>query len=308
MKGLKEIVIKNLFLLIDVINCDGSSVLSVCEDLPPPQENDSPIPVEQVRKESDSYNWNITHGAPDIFKSTIGYQANHALLNSLQTSSGSSRQLVAVVRIIQEKKRPTSKYQPTFKFKPYEAIPAKKVACRPSSWVKLGYIEKSVNQEKKDFGIKTEEKVTNCFNNFQYAVRYIYLCIIICIIGNLKYGRNLVNTWQPSKLPIIANRIPELKSKVKINPEICCKDRKQYDKSYKNFWNIYEYVITIIRLMSVFLRRRVKGLKYLGLQTTNSCSSNFYTLVKIGANSCQMMEKLLYKSYYKFRNGHSCLE
>ena len=59
-------------------------------------------------------------------------------------------------------------------FKPYEAIPAKKVACRPSSWFKLGYVENSVDQEKKDFGMKTEEKVTNCFNNIHYAVWNIY--------------------------------------------------------------------------------------------------------------------------------------
>ena len=156
-------------------SCDGSSVLSACEDLTPSQEDGSPIPVEQVRKESDSYNWNITHGTPDLFKSTIGYQANHSLLNSFQTSSGSSRQLVAVVRTIQERKRPTSKYQPTYKFKPYEAIPAKKVACRPSSWFKLGYVENSIDQEKKDFGMKTEEKVTNCFNNILYAVWNIYI-------------------------------------------------------------------------------------------------------------------------------------
>ena len=131
---------------------------------------------------------------------------------------------------------------------------------------------------------------------------------MIYIIGNLEFGRNLVNKWQPSELPMVASHIPELINKVKINPEMCCKNRKQYDKSYKNFWYIYKSVITIIWLMSTFLGKQVKRLKCLGLQTTNSCSSNFHTLAKIGANSCQMMEKHLYKSYYKFRNGHSYLE
>ena len=165
-----------------------------------------------------------------------------------------------------------------------------------------------VNQKKKYFGFKTEEKVTNCFNNIHYAVRYVYISIMIYIIGNLELGRNLVNTWQSSELPMVASHIPELINKVKINPEMCCKNRKQYDKSYKNFWYIYKSVITIIWLMSSFLGKQAKRLKCLGLQTTNSCSSNFHTLAKIGANSCQMMEKHLYNSYCKFRNGHSYLE
>ena len=130
------------------------------------------------------------------------------------------------------------------RFKPYEAIPTKKVEGRPSSEFKLGYVGKSVNQEiinqkKKDFGFKTEEKVTNCFNNIHYVVRYVYISIMIYVIGNLEFGRNLVNTWQPSELPMVASHIPELINKVKINPEICCKNRKQYDKSYKNFWYIH---------------------------------------------------------------------
>ena len=59
-------------------------------------------------------------------------------------------------------------------FKPYKAIPAEKIACRSSSWFKLGYVENSVNQDEKDFGFKTEEKVTNCINNMHYAVWYKY--------------------------------------------------------------------------------------------------------------------------------------
>ena len=96
--------------------------------------------------------------------------------------------------------------------------------------------------------------------------------LIICIIGNLRYVRNLVNTWQPYELPTLANRIPELDEKVKITPETCRKNRKRCDKSYKNFWNTYEYIITVIRLMGVFLMTQASGFKYLTLQTTNSCS------------------------------------
>ena len=154
-------------------SCDGSSVPSACEDLTPSQEDGSPITDEQVRKESDSYNWNITHEVPDRFKSTIGYQANHSLLNSFQTSSRSSCQLVAVVRTIKERKRPTSKYQPTYKFKPYEAIPAKKVASRPSR-LKLAYVENSVDQDREGFGMESDTKTKNCFIT-KCSLEYIYV-------------------------------------------------------------------------------------------------------------------------------------
>ena len=70
--------------------------------------------------------------------------------------------------------------------------------------------QETVNQKKKDFGFKTEEKVTNCFNNIHYTVRYVYICTMIYIIGNLEFGRNLVNTWHPSELPTVASHIPEL--------------------------------------------------------------------------------------------------
>ena len=41
-------------------------------------------------------------------------------------------------------------------FKPYEAIPTKKVARRPSSWFKLGYVENSVDQDRKGFDMESE--------------------------------------------------------------------------------------------------------------------------------------------------------
>ena len=62
--------------------CDGSSVQAICEDLTLSQEDGSPTADEQVGRESDSYNWNITSEIPDRFKSAVGYQANHSRLNS----------------------------------------------------------------------------------------------------------------------------------------------------------------------------------------------------------------------------------
>ena len=156
--------------------------------------------------------------------------------------------------------------------------------------------------------MKTDTKAKDCFRKTHYVFWNTYMCLIICIIGNLRYVRNLVNTWLPYELPTLANRNPESDEKVKITSETCRRDRKHCDKSNKNFWNTYEYIITAIRLMGVFLTKQASGLKWITLQTTNSCSIKEYTLVKIGANSCPMVKKPLHKSYNKFRNGHSYLE
>ena len=117
-----------------------------------------------------------------------------------------------------------------------------------------------------------------------------------------------MNTWQPYELPSLVNRIPESYAKVEITPETCCRDRKRWDKSNKNFWNIYEYIITAIRLIGIFLTKQASRLKWITLQTTNSFSVKAYTLVKIGVNSSPMVEKHIHKSHGKFRNGHSYLE
>ena len=215
---------------------------------------------------------------------------------------------MALVRTIQEKERPTSKYQPPYVFKPREAIPAKKVASRPSKF-KLAYVGNSKDQDREGFDMKSDTKAKDCFRKTNYAFWNAYMRLIICIIGNLRYVRNLVNMWQPYELPSLANRIPEPDEKVKITPETCGRDRKHWDKSNKNFWNTYEHIITAIRLMGVFLTKQASRLKWITLQTTNSCSVKEYTLVcLIEANSCPMVEKPLHKCHNKFRNGHSYLE
>ena len=82
--------------------------------------------------------------------------------------------------------------------------------------------------------------------------------VIICNTGNLIYLRNLVNTWQPHKLPSLASRIPESYAKVKTTPETCHRDRKRWDKCNDNFWNAYEYVITAICINWYSCRRQTK--------------------------------------------------
>ena len=288
-------------------SCDGSSVQAIREDLALSQEDGSPTAADQVGKISDSYNLTITREIPDRFKSVVGYKANHSYLDSFQTSSGSSPKLMALVRTIQVKERPTSKYQPSYVFKPKESIPAKRLASRPN-WFKLAYAGNSKDKDREGFGMKSGTKAKDCFRKTNYAFWNAYMFIIICIIGNLIYFRNLVNTWQPYELPSLANRIPESYAKVEITPETCPRDRKRWDKSNKNFWNTYEYMITAICLIGIFLTKHVTRLKRIILQTTNSSSAKVYTLAKIGANSCHMVEKHIHKSHGKFMNGHSYLE
>ena len=55
-----------------------------------------------------------------------------------QTRSGSSPKLLALVRTIQVKERPTSKYQPPYVFKHKKPTSVKKLSSRPTQF-KLAY-------------------------------------------------------------------------------------------------------------------------------------------------------------------------
>ena len=231
--------------------CDGSSVQAIREDLALSQEDNSPTDADQVGKISDSYNLNITREIPERFKSVVGYKANNLYLDSFQTSSGSSPKLLALVRTIQVKERPTSKYQPPYVFKPKKSIPVKRLASRPK-WFKLAYAWNIKDKNREGFGMKSGKKAKDCSRKTNYAFWNAYMFVIICITGNLIYFRNLVNTWQPHELPSLANRIPESYAKVEITPETCHRDRKCWDKSNDNFWNAYEYVITAICIIGIF--------------------------------------------------------
>ena len=105
---------------------------AIREDLALSQEDDSPTAADQVGKVSDSYNLTITREIPERFKSAVGYKANHMYLDSFQTSSGSSPKWLALVRTIQVKERPTSKYQPPYVFKHKKLIPVKRLSSRPT--------------------------------------------------------------------------------------------------------------------------------------------------------------------------------
>ena len=59
-------------------------------------------------------------------------------------------------------------------FKPYEAIPAKKVAIRPSRF-KLAYIGNSVDHDRKGFGMESDTKTKDRYRNTHYAVWNTYM-------------------------------------------------------------------------------------------------------------------------------------
>ena len=157
----------------------------------------TPTAADQVGKISDSYNLTITREIPDRFKSALGYKANNSYLESFQTSSESSPKLLGLVRTIQVKERPTSKYQPPYVFKPKESVPMKRLASRPN-WFKLAYAGNIKDKDREGFGIKSGKKTKDCSRKTNYAFWNAYMFVIICITGNLIYFRNLVNTWQPT--------------------------------------------------------------------------------------------------------------
>ena len=111
---------------------------AIREDLALSKEDDSPTAADQVGKVSDSYNLTITREIPERFKSVVGYEAKNTYLDSFQTSSGSSPKLLALVRTIQVKERPTSKYQPPYVFKHKKPIPVKRLSSSPTRF-KLAY-------------------------------------------------------------------------------------------------------------------------------------------------------------------------
>ena len=256
---------------------------AVCEDLALSQEDDSPTSADQVGNLSDSYNLTITREIPERFKSAVGYKAKNTYLDSFQTRSGSSPKLLALVRTISVKERPTSKYHPPYVFKHKRPTSVRKLPSRPNG---LNLLTRDILR----IGIG-KDLAKDCYRKANYAFWNPYMFIIMCITMNRIYLRNLVNTWQPVELPSLASGITKSYAKDKITPETCQMGRKRCDKSNGNFWNVYGYVITAICIIGIFLTKHVSRLKLVILQTTTSGSAKLYTMAKIGANSCPMVEK-----------------
>ena len=195
--------------------------------------------------------------------------------------------------------------RPKFLFK-YQTSEGK-LSSRPMRF-KLAYARKARNKDKEGFGPKSCKKDKICYRKANYAFWNPHMFIIMCIIMNRIYLRNLVNTWQSAEVPTLASSIPKSYAKDKITPETCQMGRKHWDKYNGNFWNAYKYVITAICIIGIFLTKQVSRLKLIILQTTTSGSAKLYTMAKIGANSCPMVEKRIHKFHGIFRNAHSYLK
>ena len=293
--------------LISNIYCEGSSVQAVCEDLALSQEDDPPAPADQVGNLSDGYNLTITREIPMLFKSEVGYKAKNTYLDSFQTRSGSSPKLLALVRTINQKERPTCEYQPHYVFRHKRQTSVRKLPSRPMRF-KLAYARNVKDRNREGFGMKSCKKAKICCRKANDTFWNPYVFLIMCITMNHIYLRKLVNTWQPVKLPTIASGINKSYAKGKMTPKTCQMGRKRCDKSNGNFWNTYGYVITSICMICIYLTKQVSRLKLVNLQTTTSDLAKLYTMAKIGANSCPMVEKRNHKIHGIFRNAHSYLK
>ena len=85
-------------------------------------------------------------------------------------------------------------------------------------------------------------------------------------------------------------------------------DRKHYDKSNGNFWDIYGYVKMYICMIYMHLTKQVNRLKLVRLQTRTSDLAKLYTIDKFGAESCQMVRKQIHKFYNILWNAYSYLK
>ena len=91
-------------------------------------------------------------------------------------------------------------------------------------------------------------------------------------------------------------------------PKTCQMVRKHYDKSNGNFWDIYGYVKMYICMIYMYLTKQVNWLKLVRLLTKTSDLAKLYTIVKIGAESCQMVKKRNHKFHNILWNAHSYLK
>ena len=244
---------------------------------------------------------------PVRFKSLVGYNFKNANLDSFQTKSGSSSELLALVRKISQKERTRCKYQQQCAFRYRAQTSVRKQRNRPTKF-KLAYAQNASNQNKVGFGIKLckkakiyREKVNDKFwNPYVYLIMYISM---ICI-----YLMKQVNKWQPVELPTSTSGFVKLYAKVKMAPETCQMVRKHYDKSNGNFWDIYGYVKMYICMIYMYLTKQVNRLKLVRLQTKTSDLAKLYTIDKIGAESCQMAKKRNHKIYNILWNAYSYLK
>ena len=241
------------------------------------------------------------------FKVRLAYNAKNTNLDSFQTKYRSSPKLLALVRKISQKERPTCKYQQHYVFRHKIQTSVRKQQNRPMRF-KLAYAQNASNRNKEGFGIKSckKAKIYRKKSDDKFWNPYVYL--IMCISMICIYSRKQVNKWQPVELPTITSVFDKLYAKGKMAPKTCQMGRKRYDKSNGNFWDTYGYVKMSISMIYIYLTKQVNRLKLINLQTTTSDLAKLYTMDKFGAESCPMVKKRNHKIHSILWNARSYLK
>ena len=241
------------------------------------------------------------------FKSSVGYHCKDTYLDSFKTKSGTSTELLTLIRKISKKERPRGKNQQQFVSKYAMQTVVEKQQHRPSKF-KVAYVENASNKDKLGFGIKSckKAKIYHKKSEDRFWNPYIYL--IMCISMIYIYLRKQVNKWQPVELPSITSGFDEIYTKTKMAPETCQRGRKHNDKSNDNFWYIYAYVKTYICIIYMYLTKQVNRLKLVRLQMRTSDLAKLYTIVKFGAELYPMVRKQMHKFHNILWNAYSYLK
>ena len=182
-------------------SCDASLVQSVCKDLALSQEDDPQAPADQVRDLCDNRKLAIPCEVPVRFKSSVGYNSKNTYLDSFQTKSGSSSELLALVRRLSQKERTRCKYQQQFVFRYGVKTSVRKQPTRPTKF-KLAYAQNASSRDKVKFGVKSCKKAKiyhkKSNDKFWNPCTYIIMCIsMICIYLTKQVNKcNLVGCQQ----------------------------------------------------------------------------------------------------------------
>ena len=190
-------------------SCDASFVPSVCQNLALSQEEEPQAPAEQVRNLCNNRKMAIPCETSLRFKSSVGYHSKDTNLDSFQTKSGTSPELLTLIRKISKKERPRCKYQQQFVFKYGMQTSVGKQQHRPIRF-KLAYVQNASNKDKVGFGIKSckKAKIYHKKSEDKFWNPYIYL--IMCISMICIYLRKQVNKWQPVELPAITSSFDKI--------------------------------------------------------------------------------------------------
>ena len=241
------------------------------------------------------------------FKSSVGYHSKDTNLDSFQTKSWTSPELLTLIRKIGKKERPRGKHQQQFVFKYGMQTVVEKQQHRPSGF-KLAYVENASNKDKLGFGIKSCKKAKIYRRKSEDRVWNPYIYLIMCISMMYIYLRKQMNKWHPVELPSITSGFDEIYAKVKMAPETCQRGRKHYDKSNFNFWYIYAYVKTYVCIIYMYLTKQVNRMKLVRLQTRTTDLAKLYTIDKFGVESCPMVRKQIHKFHNILWNAYCSLK